>query len=735
MKNMFRMRKRPSFRLIVGFCCVAVLTAAACFSVACAGEGMWLPQEIPDGVWRDMQLRGCQLTKDRIYNSQGTGVANAVVRVGATGSFVSSEGLILTNHHVAFGAVQRMSTPEKNYITQGFLAKSREEEVPALGYIAYVSQSVEDVTSKILSAVKPGMSPLERYNAIERKTKEIIRDAEKGRDVYCEVNKFSGGSRYLLYTSLKIKDVRVVYVPSRSIGEYGGEIDNWIWPRHAGDFSFLRAYVAPSGKTAEYSEQNVPYKPKSFLKIAPQGLCDGDFAMIVGFPAWTDRYLTSYALGNIEQFQYPQSIRLQKEMSDLLGEQGKTDPVAAVANASRLKGIDNYLKKEGGMLEGVKKFQLVQQQRDGEKKLLADLRDDPKTLEKCRRVLDGYKSLYEEKSKYEMKDLILGYMVERSPLLRQATQIYKWSVEKVKKDIDRDPEFADRQIPDLKMWLTLFQRGFHPRSDRELFKMFLQESANLPDGQRIAVVDEVLGIKSAGESEKAIEKFLDNVYGNTKLDKTDERMRMFNLSHAKLLKEGDSFINLAAKLYDENEKRIERGKIFSSSRDLLDVQWMEILAKGTKTDLYADGNGTMRINYGRVEGYAPKDAVYYHPFTTVNGVAEKDTGEEPFDCPKKILELAAARSYGSYASPDVGSVPVDLLTTNDSTNGNSGSPLLNSKGELVGCLFDGNYEALSSDFKFQDELTRAISVDIRYVLFVADLVDNAQNVLKELGVK
>jgi len=265
--------------------------------------------------------------------------------------------------------------------------------------------------------------------------------------------------------------------------------------------------------------------------------------------------------------------------------------------------------------------------------------------------------------------------------------------------------------------------------------MLLVEIVDLPEGQRVAAVDEMLGIKSGMEPEKAIEEFLDTLYSNTKLDKIEERLRMFDLSHDKLLKEGDSFIVFAAKLYDESEKRIERRKSFTGSLDMLIPQWMEMIAKGSESSPYADGNGTMRISYGRVEGYAPRDAVYYRPLTTLQGVAEKHTGVEPFDCPQRILELAASKTYGPYGSSDLGDVAVNLLTTTDSTNGNSGSPLLNSRGELVGCLFDGNYEALSSDFEFENDLTRSISVDIRYVLFVTDFVGNAQNVLTELGVK
>ncbi|MCX5800146.1 MAG: S46 family peptidase [Candidatus Eisenbacteria bacterium] len=747
MRKIFLANNKPRCRLIVGVSFVVIAAALACLFPAYCGEGMWLPQELSDEVMRDMRLNGCELSKDEIYNGLGTGVANAVVRVGATGSFVSPEGLILTNHHVAFGAVQRMSTLEHNYIREGFLARSREEEVPAVGYTIYVGQSVNDVTREVLSAVKPSMSPLQRYKAIERRTREIVKKAEKGRDVYCEVRGFFGESRYLLYTSIKIKDVRVVYVPARSIGEYGGEVDNWMWPRHTCDFSFLRAYVAADGKTAEYSKGNVPYRPKTYLKIAAAGLREGDFAFIIGFPAWTDRYLSSYALSDLESFEFPQQIRLQGQMVRILEEQSGADPVAAVRVAGQMKGIYNYLKKDRGILEGFKRFRLVEQQKEMEGKLLADSQADMVIHEKYNRLLGRLESLYEENSKCEMKDLLLEYLVGQRSLLGEAMLLYKWSVEKTKKDLDRDSGFADRDIPDMKRDLKIFNTGFHPGSDRGLLEMFLREIAGLPEGQRVAVVDEMLGLRNEAERERAIAgeasaelqtaigALLDGLYSDTRLDKAEERLRMFDMSRSELLKEGDPFIALAAKLYEENEKRIERRKSFAGALDMLIPQWIEMLTGGLKAGLYADGNGTMRLSYGCVEGYAPRDAVLYRPFTTLKGVVEKHTGADPFDCPERILELAASRTYGPYASSDFDDVVANVLTSNDSTNGNSGSPLLNSKGELVGCLFDGNYEALSSDFQFEDDLTRSISVDIRYILFVTDFVDNAQNVLQELGLK
>ncbi|MFH1219713.1 MAG: S46 family peptidase [Candidatus Eisenbacteria bacterium] len=719
---------RPIVLGLVGS--IWVTASLACFSQAQGAEGMWLPQELPDRIMQEMHANGLQLGKEEIWNSAGTGVANAVVRVGATGAFVSGDGLILTNHHVAFGSVQRISTRAKNYMEKGFLARTRAEEVPALGYMAYVMQSSQDVTDQILSATAPSMSPLERYYAIEKKTKQLIKEAEArageaGQNIECEISSFFGGARYLLYTYLKIRDVRVVYVPSRAIGEYGGEVDNWMWPRHAGDFSFLRAYVAPDGSPADFSEGNVPFRPKRYLKIAPQGLKDGDFAFIIGFPRTTHRYLTSYALVDYQIFELAETVRLNRQMVEILEARANADPAAAILVAGRMKGLNNYIKKDTGVLAGITKFDLVKRQQRMEERLPG---------EKYGIVLNGFRSLYDERTLREMKDLLLEYGTKEG-LLGQAMLLYKWSIEKTRDDLDRDPEFMDREVPDLRQELDLFQKGFDPASDRAILKMLLVEMAILPAEQRVRALDATIDKMSGEELNAAIEALLDGLYAGTRLGEREERMALFDLSRKALLERNDAFVAFAARLYPENQERIAREKSFAGSLEILTPQWMGAVAEASKRESYPDANSTLRLSYGAVKGYAPRDAVWYKPFTTLAGVVEKSTGIAPFNCPEAILDLAVNKTYGPYADPALGDVPVDLLTTHDSTNGNSGSPLLNAKGELVGCLFDGNYEALSGDLAFDENLNRSIHVDIRYVLWIARYVDSAENVLTELGVK
>jgi hypothetical protein len=687
----------------------------------------------------EMHAAGLELERDAIFNTDHTGVGNAVVSVGASGAFVSPQGLILTNHHVAYGAVQRISTADKNFIEDGFLARTREEEVPAHGYRAYVLMSSEDVTGGVLSALEPQMSHIQRYEAVEKATKEIVREAERDRDVYCEVNAFYGGATYLLDTYLRFPDVRVVYIPSRSIGEYGGDIDNWMWPRHTGDFSFLRAYIGPDGRPAEYSDDNVPYRPTSYLKVAEEGLRDGDFAMVIGYPRRTSRYMTSYDLRFKEEFDYPEHIRLYRKVLDAIGRATEGDAEGAVRVAGRVKGINNRLKNNLGMLEGFKKFDLVGRQAEREKAFEAALGADPGMAAEYGNLLGEFWAVYEDRLKHAKADLILELMLSRGTLLSQAMLLYRWSVEKEKDDMERDPDFMDREIPAMKTKLRIFQMGYHEDSDREVMRMLLKEALALPPGQGIPGLTGFFGdIGDLAEDDlgAGLDQYLDYLYTNTRVHDPDERLRMFDLSREELRAEDDELIRWALGLYwRADETRLEREKAFEGAMSFLRPLWIKALREQNGWTLYPDANGTMRLNYGVVRGYSPHDAVHYEPFSTLSGVAEKHTGIPPFDAPERLLGLAAMADHGEYNDPALGDVPVDILTTNDTTGGNSGSPLLNGRGELVGCLFDGNYEAMTSDFLFMDDLTRSISVDIRYVLFIADRVDGAENVLVELGLR
>ncbi len=702
-----------------------------CLSFAVkADEGMWLLDEIPDLPLKKMKALGLDLSPEQILK-----LKEAVVQVGGgTGSFVSPDGLILTNHHVAYGAIQYESTAEQDLLANGFLAEAREKELPCVGYSAYITQSYQDVTGEILSAVNSGMSYDQRYQAIERKKQELIKAAEEGGKVEAQVVEMLSGTKYYLFKMERIKDIRLVYNPPSSIGEYGGDIDNWMWPRHTGDFSFLRAYVAPDGSFAEYSQSNVPYKPKAHLSISTSGIHDGSFVMIMGYPGNTFRYRSSYSVDLWQNETFPLQIKMAQAMLDVLDKASENEPELRVRFASRVKSINNVLKNNQGMVEGLKKSGLLQRKHRQEAEFKAFLKKHPDLETQYGDVLPRIAEVYSELRTYWLKQSMLDYLGS-SQIYGIADSIYNWVVELSKPENERELGYDPKRIPEVKQSLQNIQRNLHLASDRQMFSMILHEVAALPQDQRIEAFEAVLGGRKGEELDQAVQSFVDDLYANTCLGEEKERLQMLDMDPSELEKLGDSFIQLAAgvkKERDEIKAKYDRfvGAVF---------QLRPLLIRGyyewKKSGLYSDANSTLRFTYGQVKGYEPRDAVSYDWLTHLSGVIEKHTGEDPFDCPEELIHLYQEKDFGSYAGKDVLDVPVNFLADTDITGGNSGSPVLNGMGELIGVAFDGNYESMTSDFQYDPELTRTISVDIRYILFIAEKFSRADRVLQELSIR
>ncbi|OGC84197.1 MAG: hypothetical protein A2W07_00715 [candidate division Zixibacteria bacterium RBG_16_43_9] len=705
------------------------------FSNSLADEGMWLLDQIGKLPIDSLKAKGLKLNPEEIYNPKGGGLSDAIVQLGASASFVSPEGLIITNHHVAFGAVQRQSTPEHNYLENGFYAKTKEEEIPAIGYNAYVLKSFEIVTPKVLGVVNDKMSNLERYKAIEKASKKIIKECEKGEDTRCRLAGMYGGKEYYLYTYFKIRDIRLVFAPPRAIGDYGGEIDNWMWPRHAGDFSILRAYVSKDGKSAEYSKDNVPYNSKTFLRVSSAGVKEGDFVMLIGFPGTTRRYESSFSVDEMVNYDYPKDIRTRKEIIAILEKASAEDSSVALRLSSKLKGLYNYLKKNQGMLDGFKKSGLLQQKIENEKLLTKFLNENPDLKAKYGQVLPELENLYQENKKYQDKDFLMGWMSYQCEFLDFASTIYKWSLEKEKKDSEREMGYQHRDTLDTREGLRDAQVNLVPLADEQLLLYFLKKATQLPSDQKIQAVEKIFQGKEGQDKNKILGDLVSNLYKNTRLGSVEDRLKMYDMTNKELVKLDDPFINFAKDLEKDREELRTRNKTFSGALNRLRPKLIQAYLEWKKGTSYPDANGTIRFNYGEVKGYIPRDAVIYKPITTLRGVMEKNTGEEPFDAPKELQEVYQKKDFGSYLDKSLGDVPVDFLSTNDITNGNSGSAVMNGKGELVGLAFDGNYEAMTSDYEFDTKITRAIVVDIRYVLFLLDKVYHANGLLKELTIR
>ena len=677
---------------------LTLVLAAAAF----ADEGMWMPQQIPR-LASELEKRGLQLDPARLADLTGDPLGAVISLGGCTASFVSPEGLIVTNHHCAFASIQHNATPERDLIANGFLAKTKSAELPAApGTRVWVTTKIEDVTARMIEGLATFSADMGRAKVIERREKELIAECEKAGGVKCSVSTFFEGSQYLRTTQAEIGDVRLVYAPALAVGEFGGEIDNFEWPRHTGDFAFYRAYV--DGK---------PYRPKQWLRIAKKGVAEGDFVFVAGYPGRTFRYKTADEVRNSRDFVYPTSVRYLTESIRLLEEAGKSGRDVQIRNAARIKSLSNTLKNYTSVHEGFTKDRIVEARVAREAKL-------DKT------VMMNLAMINAEVVATRERDLLADYLVRRaSPMLQQAYAIARLAYERPKSDADRLAGYQERDWTRLQQASDRAQRVIEPASDRAVLRYFLREAAKLPKSQRIVAIDEAVG--------DDVEAFLDQLYANTKLGVQAERTKMFSESRTQLAARNDAMIRFATALiplFDSIEAR-DLGHRGAMSR-LRPMYFDSLRGSGL---LYPDANSTLRVTFGAIEGYSPKDATHYSPRTTLRGVVAKERGQSPFASPRALLAAAADETKTApYRDPVLRDVPVNFLSTCDTTGGNSGSPTLNAKGELVGLLFDGNYESIDADFLFNPAVTRSIHVDAQYMLWVMDAVDGADALLAELGV-
>jgi hypothetical protein len=692
-----------------------------------AAAGMWMPQQIPQ-LGPELQRLGLKIDPQRFADLTGDPMGAVISLGGCSASFVSPEGLIVTNHHCGFGALQFNSTPQRDLITNGFLAKTMEEELPSgPGSRVFVTTKIEDVTPSVTGNLAASLSNIERETALDRRIKELVAECEKPGGVRCRVASFFEGSQYIRTTQMEIRDVRLVYAPALGIGDFGGEADNWMWPRHTGDWSYLRAYVGKDGKPADYSKDNVPYHPAHYLKVATEGINPGDFVLVAGYPGRTFRYRTAAEVQSMQQYSYPTTIRYATDLNNILRAAGKNDKKVEIANASRVKGNDNTLKNYTGTLTGFTKFGIVQQRQKREADLRAWIAAHPQQGKAYAGALDELNALHAKDEATRQRDTVLSWVYRSSPMLTQAVSIHRLSLERPKADIDRHSGYQQRDWPRLAESTKRAQNSIEPASDRAGLRYFLNEAQKLPADQRIKPLDDLIA-KAGG-----IEPFLDQLYANTKINQLDARLAMQQESTAQLAARNDAMINLAAALSPLSLENEQREKEIAGAMTRVRPMYMEAMRAMTGGRLYPDANSSLRITFGTVQGYTPRDGVTYVPQTTVAGIVEKNTGSGEFDAPKQELDAIRANKTAGYVDPQLGAVPVDFLSDVDTTGGNSGSPTLNAKGELCGLLFDGTYESLGSDFIFDPAITRSIHVDAVYMLWVMDAVDGAHNLLREMN--
>ncbi len=705
-----------------------------------ADEGMWMPQQIPDLAVR-LQAMGFKGDPKAFADLTGQPMGAIVSLGGCTASFVSPDGLIVTNHHCVTGGLQFNSTPQRNLLKDGFLAKTRAEELTnGPGSRVFVTTSVTEVTSAITGKIDPKATDRERYDIIERRIKERIAACEKSAS-RCNVASFFEGLKYYEIAQLEIKDVRLVYAPAEGIGVFGGETDNWRWPRHTGDWSFLRAYVGKDGKPAAFSNDNVPYKPAHFLKVSPEGVKANDLVFVVGYPGRTMRHQTYSEVQETAGWSFPRAIRLAEEQLALIDKLTKDNKPLALKLAGRIQGLNNTLTNQKGMLEGLVKGGSLAQKQTMEKALAAWIAADPVRQKKYGDVLPALQALQAEAEKTRERNAVLGSVVMSSSYLSAAQSLYRLSTQRPKKDIDRDTGFQERDWTRLREAQDRMQRTLDATADRAFLRWALGMAAALPADQRIEPLDKAFGLvpgMAKADAEKAADAYLDTLYAGTKMADREFRLGLMEKSTADLEATKDSFIMLASALDPLMESNREIAKNRSGAYARLRPRYMEALLAKSGGLVPPDANSTLRVTYGQVKGVDAKDGLFYKPHTTLTGIVEKQTGEGDFNAPQFQLDAIKALRAGKktpYLDPALKDVPVNFLSTVDTTGGNSGSPTLNAKGELVGLLFDGTYESVASNFLFDKVKTRSIHVDTRYMLWNMSDVDGAANLLKEMGFK
>jgi len=676
-------------------------------------EGMYPLSEIRN---LDLQGAGLKISIDEVYNPDGISLVDALVKIGGcTGSFISNQGLIITNHHCSFGAVQRASTTENNYLENGFLAKTMLEEISAKGYTCRITVSYEDVSEEVLTAANDVDDISERTDALAEKIKEIVESEEEADStISAEVSEMFVGQSYVLFRYKVIKDVRLVYVPPRAIGEFGGESDNWVWPRHTGDFSFVRAYVAPDGSSAEYSEENIPYQPKKFIEVNPKGVDENDFVFLLGYPGRTYKHQPSYFVEYQRKYQLPYVSNQFRWLIDLYEARGENDPEFALEISSRIKSLANTEKNYRGKLQGLERLNLVENKRDEEKELQSFIDSDDVLKEKYGNVLFEIESVYDEifsLGRYRWVNFMLSRYCN---LIRLAEIQLEY----------HDDETTDDERKSLLKRVSSLQDDYYPDLEPVIIKKILSDAVIFPELQQFSEFSDL-------KDEEELHELIDDLYDDTDLFDAEEFKEMLSESYEEL---DDPAIEFVKKFYEldkvENKKRDTRnGKL-----NVLLAELMEVKKMWLERSFIPDANHTLRLTYGYVTGYEPFDAVYYSPITTLKGVVEKGKEEGDYKLPPIVKELYKQEDFGRFKNEKLNDVPVAILYNTDTSGGNSGSPILDAYGKLVGVNFDRSFEATINDYVWSSNYSRSIGVDIRYILWVTQKIGGADYLLEEMGV-
>ncbi len=697
-----------------------------------ADEGMWLPMLISRLNYQDMQKHGLQLTAEEIYSVNNSSLKDAIVALNGgscTAETISEKGLLLTNHHCAFGVIQDNSTTDHDYLMDGFWAMAMKEELPAKNMSASYLIEMRDVTNDILGEISITLSGEERQKALKEAIQKVEEQIKGEIEEHYNINvkSFYEGNEYYLFIYETFRDLRLVGAPPSSIGKYGGDTDNWMWPRHTGDFSLLRVYMGDDGKPADYSESNKPYMPKHFLPVSLSGVEKGDFAMIMGYPGSTDRYLSSYGVKQELDYRQPSVVKIREARLALMKEDMNTSDAIRIQYASKYAQVSNYWKYFIGQQRGLKRLKVYDKKKAQEDELAAWIATETERKDIYGNLIADWENGFNEDSKTILFRTYFGECIfasEATLMGWRASQLYGALAQETV-----DQAQVDAAVEGLKSRSEKFFQDFNRSTDEKisaaLFEMFYND---IPKDQLPEFFKDLVSKNKGNYTKMVADMYAKSVFAD------QAKFEAFLENPSKKVLDKDPLYQFANKFVDHYRTVIipmtgnSAEKIDNSNR--LFVHGLRTM---NKNKIYAaNANSTMRVTYGNVLDYYPADAVHYDFYTTIEGLMEKeDPNNDEFIVPDKLKELYKNKDYGQYGQD--GTLRVCFLSNTDITGGNSGSPVINARGELIGCAFDGNWEAMSGDIAFEPELQRTIAVDIRYILFIIDKYAGAQNIIDELS--
>lgn len=689
-------------------------------------EGKWTPQQVLqlDAAW--LKKQGLEIPPSKLWNPEkGTGLLSATISTGGcSAGFISGDGLFITNHHCLFSVLQENATPENDVITNGYLARTRDKELTSRTLRVTAPRKFVDVTKRVLAAIPPDAGDVARARAIRKESDAIVAACEKQPNTRCRVAAFDGGLSYVLQEMTEFKDVRLVYAPPRAVGEYGGETDNWMWPRHTGDFSIGRVYA--DGK---------PFHPPFFFPISTGDLDPGDFVMVLGYPGVTYRSLTAAEMEERVRY-FDLRRQIYGDWIRILEETTKGNAAGTIAVASDLKSMYNGFKNAEGQLAGFKRGAILEKERAADKAVLAWAAKQPKYRDAVA-AHEALASLAAEELKTSEHDRLVenvrlrGAGLPSGPkALAFASGIARGSTERLKSEDLRDEVYTTRNRERLGNALARAQKSFFGPADKALFENFVQRAMALPKDQHVEAIDRTF----AGLSGAALRAKIDELYAGSRLLDADERAKMIDETSEQLHARRDPLIELGFGVAGEIDHLSDRQEKWEGMISRLRPEWRAAVIAHAGKPVAPDANSTLRVSFAHVKGYAPHDGLVATPQTTLGGSIEKHTGAEPFDVPQSIRTAYDEKRFGRWKDPELKDVPIDFLADADTTGGNSGSPVVNGRGELVGVNFDRVWENVANDFGYNPDVARNISVDVRYLLWILEEVTKGDELLKEMGV-